>query len=420
MLLEFQCKNFKSIGERITFSMLSANENDNSTDFFSISDNKGVLKKSAIYGPNGSGKSNFLSAIGYVKQIVSLSHLYKPESRIVCPIHKLFEDTQSEFVIHFSSRNNIRYSYGFSVFKGFIEEEFLNYFPNGRIAKIFSRKGNYLEYGEKFASTLKKVSEQFLSLNRLMLSCAGMYSNIEEIINAFVFFDQDLVIYPAFDEQSNQWKLYSAKQAMENEMLRDRFVGFLKGIGNNGLVGVKSTVKESRIDENLFKKMLNEDFIKQLNNTKNYDINVLFDYDKYKLNIMEESLGNQKLFELFFPLVDILSNGKVLLCDEFERSLHPLVVQEIISLFKKNSKGAQLIFTTHDVSILHPDIFRRDEIWFTEIRGDKRETDIYSLADLQGVRKEELFGKNYIKGKYYAIPLISTENIEQIIFGGKA
>lgn len=420
MLLEFQCKNFKSVGERIVFSMISASESENSVDYFSVADNKEVLKKAAIYGPNGSGKSNFLSAIAYVKQMVSVSHLHKPEGRIVCPIHKLFEDTHSEFVVHFSSRNNIRYSYGFSVFKGFIDEEFLNYFPNGRIAKIFSRNGDDLEYGEKFASTLKKVSEQFLSSNRLMLSCAGMYSNLEELINAFVFFDQDLVIYPGFDDQSNYWRLYSATQAMENEALRDRFVGFLNGIGNNGLVGVKSTVKESHIDENLFKKMLSEDIIKQLNNTKNYDVNVWFDYDKYRLNIMEESLGNQKLFELFFPLVDILSNGKVLLCDEFERSLHPLVVQEIISLFRKNNSGAQLIFTTHDVSILHPDIFRRDEVWFTEIRGDKRETDIYSLADLQGVRKEELFGKNYIRGKYYAIPLISIENIEHIIFGGKA
>ena len=420
MLLEFQCKNFKSVGERIVFSMMPGGEGDNSLDYISIADNKEVLKKAAIYGPNGSGKSNFLSAIAYVKQMVSVSHMHKPESKIICPIHKLFEDAHSEFVVHFSSRNNIRYSYGFSVFKGFIEEEFLNYFPNGRIAKIFSRIGNDIEYGEKFVSTLKKVSEQFLNSNRLMLSCAGMYSNMEELINAFVFFDKDLIIYPGFDDQSNNWRLYSATQAMENEELRNRFVGFINGFGNAGLVGIKSTVKESRIDENIFKKMLSEDFIKQLNNTKNYDINVIFNYDKFNLNIFEESLGNQKLFELFFPLVDILGNGKVLLCDEFERSLHPLVVQEIISLFRKNNSGAQLIFTTHDVSILHPDIFRRDEVWFTEIRGDKRETDIYSLADLQGVRKEEMFGKNYIKGKYYAIPLISTDNIEKIIFGGRA
>ena len=420
MLLEFQCQNYKSVGDKIVFSMLSGGDDGNDLDFFSVADNKEVLKKAAIYGPNGSGKSNFLSAIAYVKQMVSVSHLHKPESRILCPIHKLFEDTRSEFVVHFSSRNNVRYSYGFSVFKGFIEEEFLNYFPNGRIAKIFLRKGTVIEYSDKFASTLKKVSEQFLSSNRLMLSCAGMYSNIDELIDAFVFFDQDLILYPGFDDESNNWRLYSATQAMENEELRNRFVGFINGFGNTNLAGIKSTVKESSFDENLFKKMLNEDFLKQLNNSKNYDIDVVFDYKKFKLGIFEESLGNQKLFELFFPLVDILMNGKVLLCDEFERSLHPLVVQEIISLFRKNNTGAQLIFTTHDVSILHPDIFRRDEVWFTELKGDKRETDIYSLADLQGVRKEEMFSKNYIKGKYYAIPLISTENIEKIIFGGKA
>ena len=420
MLLEFQCKNFKSIGEKIVFSMMSGGESDDFANIFSVADNKEVLKKAAIYGPNGSGKSNFLSAIAFAKQMVSVSHLHKPEGKIVCPIHKLFENVHSEFVVHFTSRNNVRYSYGFSVFRGLIKEEFLNYFPNGRIAKIFSRKGDDIEYGDKFITTLKKVSEQFLNSNRLMLSCAGMYSNMGELINAFVFFDQDLVIYPGFDDQSNDWKLYSANQAMENEELRNKFVGFINGIGNNGLKNIKSTVKESQINGDLFKKMLSEDFIKQLSNTKNYDINVWFDYDKYKLNIMEESLGNQKLFELFFPLIDILRNGKVLICDEFERSLHPLVVQEIISLFKKNNSGAQIIFTTHDVSILHPDIFRRDEVWFTEIKGDKRETDIYSLADLLGVRKEELFGKNYIRGKYYAIPLISIENIENIIFGGKA
>ena len=116
------------------------------------------------------------------------------------------------------------------------------------------------------------------------------------------------------------------------------------------------------------------------------------------------------------PIIDILFNGKILICDEIETSLHPNIVLEIIKLFKYSRKEefAQLIFSTHDTSLLDLNLFRRDQIWFTELKPEDRSTDLYSLAELKNVRKDENVCKGYISGKYGAIPMLNANLIEDI------
>ena len=132
-------------------------------------------------------------------------------------------------------------------------------------------------------------------------------------------------------------------------------------------------------------------------------------YDTFETDLMtEESEGIKKLFEVICPIIDIIQNGKILICDEFEMGLHESIVHYIIQTFHnaKQDKFAQLIFTTHDTSLLDTDIFRRDQIWFTQL-NEFRATDLYSLVEVKNVRKTENLEKGYVSGKYGAIPMLN-------------
>ena len=132
-------------------------------------------------------------------------------------------------------------------------------------------------------------------------------------------------------------------------------------------------------------------------------------YDNFQTDLMlEESVGIKKLFEVICPIIDIIQNGKILICDEFEMGLHESIVHYIIETFHKakQDKFAQLIFTTHDTSLLDTDIFRRDQIWFTQL-NEYRATDLYSLVEIKNVRKTENLEKGYVSGKYGAIPMLN-------------
>ena len=133
-------------------------------------------------------------------------------------------------------------------------------------------------------------------------------------------------------------------------------------------------------------------------------------YDNFDTNLIgEESSGVKKLFALLCPLIDIIVNGKVLICDELESGLHEALVYGLLKMFMTTDSGnkfPQLFFTTHDTGLLNLDMFRRDQIWFTELKED-RSTDLYSLSEIQNVRKDENIGKGYINGKYGAIPMLN-------------
>ena len=126
---------------------------------------------------------------------------------------------------------------------------------------------------------------------------------------------------------------------------------------------------------------------------------------------MEESTGVIKLVGMLCPLIDIMINGKVLICDELESSLHESLVFELVKLFvnEQTEKFAQLIFTTHETGLLNLDLFRRDQIWFAEMKGTDRSTDLFSLAEIRNVRKEDNYGRGYITGKYGAIPMLNLD-----------
>ena len=119
-------------------------------------------------------------------------------------------------------------------------------------------------------------------------------------------------------------------------------------------------------------------------------------YDEFETDLMaEESTGIIKLFEIICPIIDIINTGKILVCDEIENSLHESIVYQIVKLFIEARKDqfAQLIFSTHDTSLLDSSLFRRDQIWFTQL-DEQRVTDLYSLVEIKNVRKTENLEKD--------------------------
>ena len=416
MLLEFRCKNFRSIKEEIVFSMLASSDDTNND--FAVVDilDQRVLKKSILYGANGAGKSNFIKSLLFLKSLVVNSQNHMPNAFFNCQPHKLSNDENTSFLIHFIDRNHTRFVYNLVLNAKRVEEESLYYYPNGRITKIFSRVGLDITT-PSYKSQFNFVANQTLKENRLFLSCAAKDSNVAEITAAYTFFNEDLVFYPTDDMFPNDnWKIYSAKKAEVDKNLKDLFVRFNNDLGSKNLVGLESSVKSRMLDEKMIPPFLDEATKKQMLQQQFNEINVNFIYSKFAIRLEEESLGNKKLFEMFFPLIDVIRQGKVFICDEFERSLHPLVVQKLIEIVSRNQTNAQFILTTHDVSLLNPELFRRDEIWFAEMKDQNRSTDIYSLAELKAIRKGELYSRNYILGKYSSIPIISAD-LKKLLLG---
>ena len=414
MLLEFSCSNHKSIRDEVLFSMLAGKDTtheDKTKDFAGIR----VLKAAVIYGANGSGKSNFIDAISFVKNLIVNSITLQPGQGIKQNPHKLNGyDTESTYKMQFVTKG-VRYVFGFILKNMLVTEEYLYYFPNGRQTKIFERSGSGFTAGSKFRGRFNACKD-VLKPNRLLLSCAANFSSVEEVENAFHFFSDDLVIYTAANQ--NNWMNYSLYQMNIDEKVKKAVITFLDELGT-GIRDIQVSIDQKELEASQLPPFLSDEFKNLLLQNKFDAISAKVVYDKFDIDLMmEESMGIRKLFGMLCPLLDIMINGKILVCDELEAGLHESLVFELIKLFinEKTEKFAQLLFTTHETGLLNLDLFRRDQIWFTEIKVPDRSTDLYSLTEIKNVRKEDNFGKGYISGKYGAIPMLNL-NFANVVSG---
>lgn len=414
MLLEFQCSNHKSIKEKVYFSLIAGSDNT-SEELLKKFGNFRVLRSAIIYGANGSGKSNFIDALAFMRGLVSNSINYQPGQAVFQARHKLTaEETPSEYSIQFV-RNDIRYAYGFSVKQNLIEDEYLYYFPKGRQVKVFERSGMEIKPGDRYKKVFD-VSISILKANRLFLSCAANYSNVKEIEEAFLFFNSDIVVY---NPEINNWTEYSIDLMQKNERIRKVFVDILQALGT-GAKDVKVKLEKVK-PADLPQELQLPDALKNLMGNQEANlVEAKVVYDQFEVDLMtEESAGVKRLFQVICPMIDILNNGKILICDELEANLHEAVIYQIVQLFQyyKKDKFAQLIFSTHDTSLLDTDLFRRDQVWFTQLNKE-RATDLYSLVEIKNVRKSENLEKGYVSGKYGAIPMLNKaffQNLEEDI-----
>lgn len=403
MILEFSCANHKSIKEKIVFSTIATSD-DTYEETLKVFSKYRVLRSAVIYGPNGSGKSNFLNALEFMRNLVCNSINHQPGQGIFQAPHKLCDlKTPSEYAIQFV-KDGIRYAYGFSIVENLVKEEYLYYFPKGKQVKIFERDESGVKAGDRYKGVFD-LGMSILKDNRLFLSCAANFSNIEEVERAFLFFQNDIVVY---NPHVNNWIEYSIQLMQKDEEVRQMFLEFL-GELKTGIKDIKVKLEKIQVKPSDLPVDMPEPLKNVLTMQEANRIDAKIVYDKFQTDLMvEESVGIKKLFEVICPIIDIIKNGKILICDEFEMGLHESIVHYIIQTFHKanQDKFAQLIFTTHDTSLLDKDIFRRDQVWFTEL-NEERATELYSLVEIKNVRKTENLEKGYVSGKYGAIPMLN-------------
>lgn len=412
MLLEFSCSNHKSIKEPILFSTVASNDTTNEDSLY-LYNNTRVLRSAVIYGANGSGKSNFVDAIQFVRYLVINSINHQPGQGIPQNPHKLSgTDAESKYAIQFVT-NGIRYAFGFTLKHYLVIDEYLYYFPLGRQVKIYERNEETFAAGSKFKNRFEACYD-VLKPNRLFLSCAANFSNVEEVVMAFRFFRDDLVIYRGLG--TDNWMEYSLQQINTYPGIKDLVLSFLQSLGT-GIKDIRVKIDKTNMQPSELPPFLADEYKAMLMNNPVNRIDAKVVYSTFETDLMtEESVGVRKLFEMLCPFIDIILKGKVLICDELEASLHESILHGLVDLFRQLKSGqfAQLIFTTHDTSILDLDLFRRDQIWFTELSQDSRSTQMYSLVEIKNVRKGENVGKGYIMGRYGAIPMLNV-NLAHII-----
>ena len=409
MLLEFSCSNHKSFKDKAMFSMIAGKDVTNEELLYEFG-NLRVLNSAIIYGANGSGKSNFIDAILFVKNMVTNSIYHQPGQQVRQLPHKLLSlNDDSEYSIQFITKG-VRYAFGFTLCKSLIKEEYLYVFPNGRQQKIFERQGEEILPGDKYKGKFE-LCKPAIKPNKLLVSCAANFTQIEDIMNVFNFFRDDLVVYSNVGINGN-WMNYSLNSIHSNVKMKENVLKLLTYF-DTGIKDLKIRIKKSQLKEEQLPSFLSEQAkMEIISNAMEVEAKVVF--EKFETDLLqEESQGIKKLIEFMCPFIDIILKGKVLICDEIETSLHEAIVYKIFEFFKQNvinyEKSAQIISTTHDTSLLRLDLFRRDQIWFTELKDIVRSTDLYSLAEIKNVRKDENIGKGYISGKYGAIPMLNDK-----------
>ena len=404
MLIQFSVENYLSIKEKVTFSLLASNDKEHPGHLISSDKRANYLKSAVIYGANASGKSNILNAFWFMVDYVLTSHerqLNKLTGRVPFKFSEQTFLDPSRFEVIFTV-NGIRYDYGFSVTEKEITEEYLYHYPLGRPALIFERKHTD-QYRFTSDIDLQNSLKDRNSPNKLYLSTAANW-NYDKVKPAFQWFASCIVLckYSSLDN----FILDFTK--LRNEVYCSQIVEMLQ-IADLGIKSLQIKNPDEVVDYGL-DSLFSENH-RNYRNRVDAVHQVSDDHGNlstYKLRMDEESDGTNSYFKLVGLIKDTLESGGLLIADEIDAHLHPLLTKHIVSLFnsaEQNPNGAQLIFTSHNTNLLDLDILRRDQIWFTEKDDKTAITDLFSLYDFS-VRKDAKIEKNYLIGRYAAIPFI--------------
>ena len=410
MLVQFSVENYMSIKDKVVFSMLASSDKELSENVINNKSEK-CLKSAVIYGANASGKSNFLRAIRAVTLMMINSNNMQPGMTL--PIVPFKFDTD------FASRpssfelimiiNDVKYVYGFVADSTKIYEEYLYYYPNGRETEIFERT-NVNKFHYTVAERKLKDIEEKNTENKFFLATATTW-NYEKTKPVFDYITNGINVLFDYEQlKTTSFEEYNSDSTGE---LRE----FALKVLNEAELNINNfTVSNVEMTEEQLKMLPPELKTFFPNGRKGYSITTthnVIDQEgnerNIKLDFEEESLGTKNLFILNPFLLHVLKEGKMLVIDELDRSLHPFLVKYIVKLFNSeeyNKNGAQLIFNTHDTNLLSLNLFRREQIWFTEKDYKSGATDMYPLDDFP-VRKTENIQKGYLNGRYGAIPFVA-------------
>lgn len=457
MLLRFRCKNFRSIREEQELSLVAINtRSDERNDSLLETPVKGLkaLRSAALYGANASGKSNLLSAMHVFSRMVSASQRrWNPTGAIPTwdpfALDESSATEESEFQIDFVIEQKV-YNYGFRFNRTIFIEEWLKDITR-REKQIFRRStspktipGNFeqemgrlatlqsaqvsaeesevsVKYPGRNLGDTAKSSKHLAAIklqtrsNSLFLSAAAQ-NNHEFLAGVFRW------IVQRFSELSTDaprtLRFYTAEYC--SEPARKEKVKELLRFADIGIADVEVAEEEEPEQAKQFHaafvralKEVDPETASNLSEAPSFSrhnikmVHSVAAGKSYPLNFEQESAGTQSYFSMLGPLLDVLRDGTLVLIDELEASLHPLLARHIVRIFndpKLNPNGAQLIFATHDINLLDLDLMRRDQIWFTE-KNDSGATILVPLSEFK-VRTDQNIASAYMHGRFGGIPFL--------------
>lgn len=430
MLIELNVGNYRSFKEKVTFSMVATgvtakNKQIDENNVFEVGNNLRLLKTAAIYGANASGKSNFAKALDFMRHFVLNS---SRESQATDPIptepFQLSTETEvqpSFFEIIFLL-NGTRFRYGFQVTTERVISEWLYRTPKSREAKLFERDMGAITVGSSYKEG--RGLEGRTRPNALFLSVAAQFNEevAEQVLRWFRALDIQLGMNSSADYIDTVALLDMKRHQNEIiQLVKQLDLGIQdvrverRRISVPPLLTLSNTSAEEVTHSDRITQAYNH-FLQSFEGHEQLEAQTLHRVFNEQNQPVEtrsfafnrhESEGTKKLFGLAGSLVPALEQGLVVIVDELDARLHPLITCAIIDLFnnpKTNPHDAQLIFTTHDTNLLQNTIFRRDQIWFVE-KDQFGSSHLYSLVEFK-VRNDASFEKDYIQGRYGAIPFI--------------
>lgn len=434
MFIRFVVSNFLSFNEEREFNMLAGSFKTHKHHVYN-SGKVDILKSAAIYGANGAGKSSLIKAIEFLQESVIYGGIYKSVNDKKFKLDKANELKPIKFEIEFTVDKKI-YAYGVSFNNLIVLEEWL--YESGITIDdkmIFERKTlksgkQSIKMSDKYQKTQKQkllielMEDNLLKSNELFLGKTNELK-IKEISSAKNVIEKEIVIiHPGSKFQSLVPALTSSSRfnTFANEMLET----FDTGVSELDIETIDIDKYFGEDDETTKKEIIQEikDDLSVLLNTETGGVLVTKENGKYvvkkviakhlnnegkkvSFDLTEESDGTQRLLD-FIPAFDgILNDGMCFIIDEIDQSLHPTLLKSLIQkiMSNENTKG-QLIFTTHESNLLDLDIFRQDEIWFSEKNNKTGSTQLYSLSDFKP-RYDLDIRKGYLKGRFGAIPFLA-------------
>ena len=430
MILEISIKNYRSIKNETTFSLVAESSKSKYDNVFnqplSKNDHVNLLKVAAIYGPNASGKTNIMRGLHSILNLIKNNSLSAGDEIPYYDPFKfdvLTKDQPSEFKLTFVGPSNIKHVYeiGFSAHQ--ITKEKLCYYPKGQSAILFERfPNNSAEELDKIilGDSLNKKEYSVFS-NKLGLETFGNQNPHEVLTPIFTRLKKiNLLNFASSFISRDQNK--TTKILNENPKIHEQL---------NELIRISDT----KIEYISIQEKKREDF-KELDEISKSFADRIYQENKYEIlswhnmyengkivgqepiPLKEESEGTNSLYAIGGRIFETLQNSGVLFVDELDSSLHPFLSKILVQIFQSpvlNPHNAQLIFTSHDTHLLDRTLLRKDQIWFTE-KNNMGITELYSLQDFDGVREDTPFDKWYLAGKFGAIPNI--QSLEKLVQNG--
>ena len=418
MLISFTVENYRSFKDKKTFSLKASSMQEHKT-FVREGNGVKLLPAVAVYGANSSGKSNLLSALKMMKKVLLSSVKTNPTEALKTDIFKLdeqYSQMPTLFDAVFTS-DDYTYRYGFEYSQKKINGEWLHSIKNDREKLLFLRNNEGIGVTKDFPEGTGKEDSTaenrlFLSLvaqlnGKISLSVMSWFENLKIISGVEDFYFRDFSRDFLFAGTNESRK---AKEFIDSMDLG--FTNVQKAEPEENLYNLGSKPKTAL--ESLLSLNWDSIWSSKIETGHKVRHNDGTFTETFFSNDEMESEGTKKIINMSGPIIDTLSKGGTIVVDEFDAKLHPLLTQKIIATFNSpetNPNNAQLIFATHDTNLLSNKIFRRDQIWFAEKNREDESTDIYPLSEIkeqngEKIRQDRVYEKDYINGRYGAIPYL--------------